>query len=445
MAALELRGKRWRVIFCHKGEKHAFNIGEVKSSDAEIFRASTEELLRLLKRNMVTIPPGCTIEQFMFHRGNPPAVMAVPTTTKELTLIALQESYLDSQKRKLEETTLDGIKLHFSHLMRILGPKQSIAGITRADLQNYVEKRSAEWIDPEVYRKKRLAMALAKPKRKYVRKIAVPKAAEAPHRPKRHPSSATIKKEIVSLRTAWNWARRQVNLREEFPGSSLDYAKTEESLPFLTWAEAEARIFSGDDPTKVWDCIYLRPIEVAELLEWVKGRPVSPWVFPMFVFAAYTGARRSEIVRVLPSDVDLAGGFVTIREKKRDKRKRTTRRVPLTPVLKEVIVEWMKERGKGKTLFCKADRRPITPREATNYFDRALRVGKWNVLKGLHVFRHSFISALASKGVDQRIIDDVVGHSTEEQRRRYRHLFPDVTQQAVIGVFGAIQSASLPT
>ena len=33
-------------------------------------------------------------------------------------------------------------------------------------------------------------------------------------------------------------------------------------------------------------------------------------------------------------------------------------------------------------------------------------------------------------------IDDLVGHSTDEQRRRYRHLFPDVKEQAVRDVFG---------
>ena len=33
-----------------------------------------------------------------------------------------------------------------------------------------------------------------------------------------------------------------------------------------------------------------------------------------------------------------------------------------------------------------------------------------DALKGWHVFRYSFISALASKGVDQRVIDDLVGH-----------------------------------
>jgi integrase len=127
---------------------------------------------------------------------------------------------------------------------------------------------------------------------------------------------------------------------------------------------------------------------------------------------------------------------VTIREKKRDKSKTTTRRVPLTPFLKEVLADWMKERGKGKTLFCKSDGKEISPREAMNYFDRVLRVSKWKVLRGLHVFRHSFISAMASKGIDQRIIDSFVGHCTDEQRRRYAHMYPDVQQEAMREVFG---------
>ncbi len=57
------------------------------------------------------------------------------------------------------------------------------------------------------------------------------------------------------------------------------------------------------------------------------------------------------------------------------------------------------------------------------------------MLRGWDAFRYSFVSALASKGADQRVIDDVVGHSTDEQRRRYRHLYPDVTQQAIFSMF----------
>jgi hypothetical protein len=44
------------------------------------------------------------------------------------------------------------------------------------------------------------------------------------------------------LRTIWNWARRDLDLMEEFPGGGLDYAKIEEGLPFMTWEEA-ARTF----------------------------------------------------------------------------------------------------------------------------------------------------------------------------------------------------------
>ena len=66
----------------------------------------------------------------------------------------------------------------------------------------------------------------------------------------------------------------------------------------------------------------------------------------------------------------------------------------------------------------------------------AKRRTKWSVLKGYHVLRHSFISALANKGIDQRIIDELVGHQTEAMRRRYRHLYPQTVADAVKQVFG---------
>src|SRR5947207_424553 len=84
-------------------------------------------------------------------------------------------------------------------------PQGAASPLRRRDLQRYVEKRTSEGIDPEVYRRKRRQRAArAKPKRKHVRNNAPPKPPEAPVRPKRHPSSATSRKEIISLRTAWN-------------------------------------------------------------------------------------------------------------------------------------------------------------------------------------------------------------------------------------------------
>jgi integrase len=78
---------------------------------------------------------------------------------------------------------------------------------------------------------------------------------------------------------------------------------------------------------------------------------------------------------------------------------------------------------------------PLTVNEVHDHFKRTLAGTKWAVVKGLHVLRHSFVSGLAAAGVDQRVIDDIVGHTSEDMRRRYRHLTPDVKSQAVLAVF----------
>lgn len=428
MAWVQSRNGSWRLLFRFEGKQHTYWIGEVSEQEAQTTAAKVDYWLMRLKQKLVTLPPGCDVTTFVQHDGRPPDR---PAEVRELSLAGLRDAYLSSQKGKLEQTTLDGIGLHFGHLVRLLGTDRIIPTLARADLQSYVDKRSQEWIDPNVFRSMRRERDLAKKPRKNRK----PPPHVSTDRPKRHPSSATIRKEIVSLRTAWNWARSQFAMKEEFPGKKLAYAKTEEHLPFMSWEDAQRRIEAGDDPDKVWECVYLRPPEIKELLAWVKKRPISPWVYRMICFAAHTGARRSEIVRVLPSDIDLAGGVVTIREKKRDKRKLTTRQVPLSPFLKMVLGEWVNKRSAGKMFFCKGDGGEISAREAHNYLRRALRLSKWNILRGWHVFRHSLISAMASKGIDQRVIDDMVGHSTEEQRRRYRHLYPDVKLQAISSVF----------
>jgi integrase len=435
VASIQKKGDSWYCQFLYRRVRYTFTIGKVEDIEARSVKGKVEYLLMRLKQHLLDLPPGCDIVTFVQWDGKPPGVLPVPV--RELTLLELREEYFRSQDGKLEKTTLDGIRQHFNHLVRILGEKCHIPSLARADLQKYVDTRSKEWIDPEVYRRKRRAKAVnKKPRRKYVRKNQPPKPPELPERAKRHPSPGTIKKEIISLRTAWNWARRLLNLEHEFPGGHLDYEKLEEALPFMTWEEAQANIEAGGDPEEVWDSVYLRPYEITELLEWVRGRPVSPWVYPMFCFAAYTGARRSEMVRAQPSDLNLTRGQVTLRERKRVKKKKTFRTVPLPPFLKEVLADWMEERANGETLFCKMNGDPIMPREAHNYFQRGLRLSKWAVLKGWHVFRHSYISALANDGVDQRIIDDVVGHQTEEQRIRYRHLNPSTKENAITKVFG---------
>lgn len=78
----------------------------------------------------------------------------------------------------------------------------------------------------------------------------------------------------------------------------------------------------------------------------------------------------------------------------------------------------------------------MTKDEAHDHFKRTVEGSRWAVMRGYHVLRHSFISAMASGGEDQRVIDEMVGHQSEEQRRRYRHLYPRVMREAINRVFG---------
>ena len=149
----------------------------------------------------------------------------------------------------------------------------------------------------------------------------------------------------------------------------------------------------------------------------------------------------------LASDIDLAAGVAILREKKRVKGKISTRTAPITPKLAKILRAWLGVRPESQFLFCQSQhvarsktRRDeptgVTRDEAYDHFKRSLADSKWSVLRGYHVLRHSFISALASEGVDQRVIDEVVGHQSEEQRKRYRHLYPKVMREAINRVFG---------
>jgi integrase len=330
--------------------------------------------------------------------------------------------------------------MHLNHFEHTLGERFHLQQLTAADLQGHVNERL---------------------KKKYRG---------------RHLSTVTLKKEMASFRAAWNWAVHMGLVTGPFPSGGLVYPKADEKPPFMTWQEIERKITPGmsqADQGELWDCLYLRREEIDELLPLVKERATHGWVYPMFVFAAHTGARRSEMLRVLVADVDFDTRTILIREQKRSRKQRTTRRVPLTSFLVDVLKGWLETHPGGQYLFChqsevtRSKKRSqttghkgettratslkgrmstvrrrelptlgaLTRDEVHDHFKRTLSGTKWEVLRGFHVLRHSFISACASKGIDQRLIDEWTGHSTEEQRRRYRHLYPSTQQEAIGRVF----------
>jgi len=87
--------------------------------------------------------------------------------------------------------------------------------------------------------------------------------------------------------------------------------------------------------------------------------------------------------------------------------------------LYQAMSVWYANHPGGSHTFCIGIGTPLTSWTVRNVYDRAAADSTWKHLRGYHVFRHSFASNLASGGVDQRIIDEWMGHQTEEMRRRY--------------------------
>jgi integrase len=441
MASLQRKSDTFYCQFCYLGKRYTVTVGKVSQDEANAFAGSVDLILLRLKQKLLSMPPGVSITDFVIHGGKvPEAVAAAPEKT---TFADFKKRYLDTfRDGAMEANSLDTVAMHLGHFEMTLGPAFVLQELTLADLQRHVNRRREK-----KYRGKRL-------------------------------SPVTLKKEIASLRAAWNWAAHMSLVKGLFPSRGLVFPKTDEKPPFMTWAEIERRLTAKMTPAQkaeLWDCLYLTQPEIADLLECVRQQAGHGWIYPLFCFAGYTGARRSEMLRVLVSDVDFEAMTVVIREKKRSRKQRTTRRVPLTPFLAAVLKTWLAEHPGGPFLFCHTaevlrskkrsrttghqgdkDRstttkgrmatvqartmRPgqeaLTKDEVHDHFKRTLASSKWAVVPGWHCFRHSFISLCASKGVDQRLIDEWVGHQTDEQRKRYRHLLPSTQQQAIRSVFG---------
>jgi integrase len=251
-----------------------------------------------------------------------------------------------------------------------------------------------------------------------------------------------LRKEIGTFSSIWNrWALPRGIVQAPAPTKGLIYKKSKARPPFQTWQQIERQVERGglteEQKETLWECMFLTLGEIDELLAFVRKEATRPLVHAMFVFAAHTGARRSEMLRSQIEDFDFVSGMVTIREKKRDRGKECTfRHVPMTPMLRQTMTEWFAIHPGGQLTVCEEPNVPMEPGSAHHHFRWTLDGSKWEPVHGWHTLRHSFCSNCAMKGLDQRIIDSWMGHQTEDMRRRYRHLFPDHQQHAMNQVFG---------
>jgi integrase len=410
MASLEKRGKRFRVVFRLGGEKYFASVKTTDKREAEACLARLDENLRLVERGRLTIPDGADVGLFLLSDGKLEQKVRVAHVLTVGELVSKYRSTFTVGAK--EKNTARTEKLHLSHAEKLFGSTTPISQVTSATIQAYIDTRAAT---------------------KYKGRTI---------------QSQTIKKEVATLKYVWNWASRNGHVATRFPGTNLVFPKTKLKEPFRTLDQIKVIVERGGltktQERELWDGLYLNPAEIAEVLSHIRERDLYPWLYPFVATAAYTGARRSELLRARVDDFDFTNRVLILREKKRSKDRETFRSIEMTPFIEQVMRNYFNDTHPGGIFaFAEGPNIPVAGWTNTKAFRRVLRGSKWAFVKGYHTFRHSFVSVLAMSGVDQRLIDEMSGHQTEEMRIRYRHLTPQMKRAALESVF-SVQLARRP-
>jgi integrase len=405
MANLSQKDGIYVVRFRFRGKEFKKSLKTRDSSAAEAALHVVELTIHRLHTGQIQVPDGVDPGDFIVSGGTllkpvePPTPKVVLLSTRKLA-----EDYKESVKDLLAPSYHYSQAMHLRHLVRFLGARADgpCDQVGFRDLDRYIKKRLAE----------------------------------------RHANTA--ERERITLLQFYKWMVRQGHLSAS-PAEGLAPIKGgEDRPPFRTVAEIDRIIerggLSAGDILDLWETLYLSPVEIAALLATVRANAKVDYSFLLHAIPAYTGMRRGEVLRLRWLDVDLDEDYIYARSRKQSRRKKeTVRRIDLHAELKKELVEWRRKRPRGQYVICEADTLEVINNDRANRcFWQAMRGTTWCLDNkrdwfkvGFHTYRHSFASNLASAGVDQRIIDEFLGHQTEAMRKRYRHLFPKDRRSAI--------------
>lgn len=163
-------------------------------------------------------------------------------------------------------------------------------------------------------------------------------------------------------------------------------------------------------------------LEVIEVLEHLKTEGDFKSVRDALIIEMFylTGIRRSELIQLKESDVNLTSGTIKVLGKRNKERL-----IPLLPKLKNSLQKYLALKGqlevehsrlfvteKGKIIYD-----TLVYRIINNYFSKVSSKEK----KSPHIIRHSFATHLMNEGADINAIKELLGHSSLASTQVYTH------------------------
>ena len=241
-----------------------------------------------------------------------------------------------------------------------------------------------------------------------------------------YPSSSSINHHIKAVKACWGWATEN----ELLPINSLAKVK-------VLYSEGRERIF--------------KPEEFRTLL-----RNTDALFRQVPIFCRLTGVRPGQFCQLTWSQVNFEAHVIVIRHHKtrRTSKKQKPLLIQLVPIVENLLRWRLKKYGQTEKVFLNSRRKPWTV-NALRCRMRSLRVvtgigpdenGERIVM---YTTRHSFGTGACAKGVADRRLADLMGHTDTKTTQKYIHLanpdLQDAARQATenyLGISRSVETSS---
>src|SRR4051812_47240254 len=138
MASIQNRNGSYKLTFCYHGKRHYLTLGKVSEQEAEAKSAQADYLLLRIRQNLVQVPPGVPIEDFVQHDGKiakPERVVTAPVSFTQF-----RRRYLDTHRNgAMEANSLATVKTHLDYFGRTLGDGFPMGALSLGDLQRHID------------------------------------------------------------------------------------------------------------------------------------------------------------------------------------------------------------------------------------------------------------------------------------------------------------------
>lgn len=242
-------------------------------------------------------------------------------------------------------------------------------------------------------------------------------------------SQSTRHKRYRHVKAFLRWAVKAGHLDDQYnPLSDVEEPETGKTVPAYVTPDQLDRLLEYID----WH---------AENKEDATGRsPDLQWLRDAVQIAVATGLRRGELLALRWKDVDLEQGQIHVRNRDGFRTKSGAERVvpvrgPALDVLRRRHAK--KEEFDGPVITDR-EGKPVKPDRVTHTFKRMVRGAKLKNRDRLkfHSLRHSCGAWLASKGVSERIIQEILGHASSRTTQIYSHVASSAVEGAMEETFG---------